>query len=195
MQLTLGDAYAALDRPHDAEWRFKAALALGRGRDAHAPLGALYLSVGMLDAAEHHATAALGGVDRGAADDTLIAMAGQTLAGVAEARGDFQAVSRAPRPEAYGRQSLFRQRRRRGAAFTTLVLVTRSQGNIAYQSLLPPLKFDRAVWYMEHARPEQIDDLPANAVVLNAIGDADAARASRAMVEGLSLAQCRPPWC
>ena len=188
--LALGDAYAALDRPHDAERHFKAALALGRGREAQAPLGALYLSVGMLDAAEHHALAALGGVDRGAIDDTLIAMAGQALSGVAEARGDHETATRRL-DQAYGRQSLFRQPTP-GAAFTTLVLVTRSQGNIPYQSLLPSLKFDRAVWYMEHARAEQVADLPTYAVVLNAIGDADAAMASRDRVEDF-LRTCTQP--
>jgi tetratricopeptide (TPR) repeat protein len=188
--LALGDAYAGLDRPRDAERHFKAGLTLGRGREAHAPLSALYLSVGMLDAAEHHAAAALAGEDRGAADDTLIAMACQTLAGVAEARGDFETSARRL-DQAYGRQSLFRQAVP-SAAFTTLVLVTRSQGNIPYQSLLPALKFDRVVWYMEHARSEQVAALPPYAVVLNAIGDADAAMASREMVETF-LAECGRP--
>jgi tetratricopeptide (TPR) repeat protein len=188
--LALGDAYAGLDRPHDAERHFKAALSLGRGRDANAGLSALYLGVGMLDAAEHHARAVLAGEDRGTADDTLIAMAHQTLAGVFEGRGEADAAAR-QLDLAYGRQSLFRQSAA-ASPFTTLVLVTRAQGNIAYQSLLPPLKFDRAVWYMEHARPEQIDDLPAYAVVLNAIGDADAAVASQAAVDAF-LRRCARP--
>ncbi len=189
-QLALGEAYAALDRPHDAERRFKSALALGRTRDAHAGLSSLYLAVGMLDAAEHHARAVLAGEDNGTADDTLIAMAHQTLAGVLEARGDGQAAARSL-DQAYGRQSLFRQPAA-NSAFTTLVLVTRAQGNIAYQALMPPLRFDRAVWYMEHARLEQLADLPPHAVVLNAIGDPDAAMASQAMVEAV-LRRCDRP--
>ena len=45
---------------------------------------------------------------------------------------------------------------------------------------------------MEHARAEQFAALPADAVVFNAIGDADAALASLAQVEAF-LAQCRRP--
>jgi tetratricopeptide (TPR) repeat protein len=189
-QLALGDAYAALDRPHDAERHFKAALALGEARDANAALSTLYLAVGMLDAAEHHAKAVLAGEDRGAVDDTLIAMALQTLAGVCTAQGDPEAAERRL-DQAYERQSLYRQPAP-AAPFTTLVLLTRSQGNISYQSLLPPLRFDRAVWYMEHARLEQIADLPAHAVVLNAIGDPDAAMASGVVVDAF-VAQCERP--
>jgi tetratricopeptide (TPR) repeat protein len=189
-QLAVGDAYAALDRPHDAERHFKAALTLGRARDAHAALGPLYLSVAMLDAAEHHARAVLGGEDRGAADDTLIAMARQTLAGVCEARGDH-AAARANLDQAYARQSLFRQPAA-GAPFTTLVLATRSQGNVPFAALMPTLGFDRLVWYMEHARAEQAADLPPHAVVLNAIGDPDAAVESQGAVDAF-LAQCGRP--
>jgi tetratricopeptide (TPR) repeat protein len=188
--LALGDAYAALDRPHDAERHFKSALGLGRARDANAGLAAVYLTVRMLDAAEHHARAVLEAEDRGGADDTLIAMAHQTLAGVAERRGDAPAAA-AHLDQAYDRQSLYRQPAA-GSAFTTLVLLTRSQGNIAYQSLLPPLGFDRAVWYMEHARLEQIADLPAHAVVLNAIGDPDAGLASEAVVDAFLSRSDKP---
>jgi cellulose synthase operon protein C len=106
--LALGDAYAALDRPHDGERQFKLALELGRPRDAHAGLSTLYLAVGMLDAAEHHSRAVLAGEDRGDVDDTLIAMAHQTLAGVLEARGDPASAAR-HLDQAYGRQSLFLQ--------------------------------------------------------------------------------------
>jgi len=189
-QLALGDAYAALDRPHDAERHFKSALSLGRASDANAGLSMLYLAVGRLDAAEHHAQAVLAGEDRGVADDTLIAMACQTLAGVCTARGDVEGAAR-HLDRAYARQSLYRQPAA-ASPFTTLVLLTRSQGNISYQSLLPPLRFDRAVWYMEHARLEQIADLPPHAVVLNAIGDPDAALASQDVVDAF-VAQCERP--
>ncbi len=185
--LRLADAYAALERPYDAETGYKAALALGREADAHAGLAALYLSVGMLEAAEHHAQAVL---VAGAVDDTLAAMACQTLAGVCAARGD--AAGEALRlNQAYARQSLYHQPAE-GGAFTTLVLVTRGQGNIDCRALMPALRFDRAIWYMEHARAEQFAALPPHAVVFNAIGDADAALASLAQVEAF-LAQCRRP--
>ena len=157
-QLAVGEAYAHLDRPHDAERHFKLALALGRAREAHADLGALYLTVGMLDAAEHHARAALNSLDHGETDDTVTAMAHQTLASICEAKGELQASAQ-QLDLAYARQSLFRQPVA-GAPFTTLVLVTRHTGNVPYPSLLPPQQFDRVVWYMEHARLAQIAELP-----------------------------------
>jgi tetratricopeptide (TPR) repeat protein len=199
-QLALGEAYAALDRPHDAERHFKAALALKPGCGPRAELGALYLGVGMAEAAEHYARAALASEDlasedlasedHGAADDAFVAMAHQTLASLAEAAGDLAASAR-HLDLAYARQSLFRQPAA-DSPFTTLVLVTREAGNVPYRSLLPPLRFDCAVWYMEHARLEQIADLPPYAVVLNAIGDPDVAMASRERVEAF-LARCQRP--
>ena len=107
-QLSLGAAYVALDRPYDAERCFKSALALGRAKDAHADLANLYLLVGMLEAAEHHATAALAEPDRGAPDDVLFAMVAQTLASIAQARGDSPAAD-LWLDRAYGRRNLFRQ--------------------------------------------------------------------------------------
>jgi len=189
-QLSLGGAYAALDRPHDAERCFKKALRLGRAKDATADLASLYLAVGMLDAAEHHAKAVLAEPDLGAADDVLFAMAAQTLASVAQARGEAQAAE-AWLDQAYSRRSLFRQRVG-DCSFTSLVLVSRRQGNIAYRNLLPPLRSDCLVWYMEHARLEQAAELPPYAVVLNAIGDPDVAMASDALVEAFT-ATCGKP--
>ncbi len=189
-QLTLGEAYAAAQRPIDAERHLKLALALGRAGEAHADLAALYLSVGMTDAAEHHAGAALQASDPTASDQTPAAMAHQTLAAICKARGDDAGAAR-QLDQAYARQSLFRQPVA-GSAFTTLVLVTRETGNLPYKALLPPTRFDYAVWYMEHARAEQIADLPAYAVVLNAIGDPDAAAHSAAAVDAF-LDQCARP--
>ena len=57
-----------------------------------------------------------------------------------------------------------------------VVLATRSQGNVPFAALMPPLGFDRLVWYMEHARAEQAAALPPYAVVLNAIGEPPSAR-------------------
>ena len=180
-QLSLGEAYAALDRPHDAERQFKRALALGRVRDASADLASLYLSVGMADAAEHYARAVLAAPDAGAADDLVVAMAHQTLASLADARGD-RAGADAELDQAYGRRSFFRQQVS-GCPFTTLVLVTRTAGNIPYKALLPPLRSDCVVWYMEHARLEQLAEIDDYAVVLNAIGDPDLAIASAEVVD------------
>jgi len=188
--LVLGEVYAAADRPHDAERCFKRALALGRIRDAHADLAALYLSVEMFDAADHHAHLVLSAADEGGDDDTLVAIAYQVLAAACEARGEHAQAERRL-DQAYARQSLFRQPAP-GAAFTTLVLVTRGPGNISYASLLPRGQFDRLVWYMEHARPEQVAELGSYAVVLNAIGDPDVALASQATVDAF-LAGCERP--
>ena len=189
-QLSLGETYGAAGRPIDAERHLKRALALGRTCEANADLASLYLSVGMLDAAEHHAGAALQAADPTAADQTPAAMAHQTLAGVCKARGDDAGAAR-QLDRAYARQSLFRQPVA-GAAFTTLVLVTRETGNLPYKALLPPTRFDYAVWYMEHAGLDQVAGLPPHAVVLNAIGDPDAATRSAAAVDAF-LQHCRRP--
>jgi len=189
-QLSLGEAYAGLGRPQDAERCFKRALALGRTTEASADLAALYLSVGMLDAAEHHARAVLGGPDRGARDDTAFAMAHQALAGVLKARGDAAGAD-ACLDTAYRRQSLFHQPAA-GAAFTTLVLTSRRAGNTPYETLMPAHRYDRAVWCMEYASARQGALLPDYAVVLNAIGDADIAIDSRPAVSAFLGRNTRP---
>ncbi len=188
-QLALGEAYATLGRPMDAERHLKRALGQRRAREAHADLSALYLSVDMLDAAEHHAHQALA-LDPEAADATTHAMARQTLAGVLRHRGDPVGAAR-QLDLACVRQSLYRQPAP-ACPFTILVLVTRTDGNLPYKALLPPAYFDYAVWYMEHARPEQAAELPPYHLVLNAIGDPDAARASSAMVGAFTAACARP---
>ena len=188
-QLALGEAYAACDRPMDAERHLKRALGLGFAREANADLAALYLSVDMLDAAEHHAKAALG-LPAPAEDETVAAMACQTLAGVAKARGDAAEGERWL-DQAYARQSLFRQAVP-ACPFTTLVLVSRTNGNVPYKSLLPPARFDYAAWYMEHTRPGQASALPPYAVVLNAIGEPDAATASAEAVGDFLKTNRRP---
>jgi tetratricopeptide (TPR) repeat protein len=188
--LTLGQAYAGLDRPHDAERHFKHALVLGKANDANACLANLYLSVSMFDAAEHYAGAVLAGAGEGGLDDVLFAMAHQTLAAVAVQRGDA-AAAEARLDQAYARRSHFRQTVA-GAPFTTLVLVSRRAGNIPYQTLLPPRRFDTTVWYMEHARPADIAALPPYALVLNAIGDPDIGAVSDEMVTAF-LASCQAP--
>ena len=189
-QLALGEAYAVLDRSQDAERCFKRALALGRVREAHADLAELYLAVAMLDAADHHAHLVLSAPDEGRDDDTLVAIACQTLAATCEAR-DERRQAKLWLDKAYGRRSLFRQPCP-GAAFTTLVLATRGQGNISYGQLMPRGAFDRTVWYMEHARDDQLAELGDYAVVLNAIGDPDIAQASRPKVDDFLGGCIRP---
>jgi len=189
-QLALGEAYNLADRPHDAERCFKRALALGRLREAHADLASLYLSVGMLEAADHHAHLVLTSPDEGRDDDTLVAIAYQTLAATCEARGEH-AEARRRLDLAYARKSIFRQPAP-GAAFTTLVLATRGAGNISYAQMMPRDRFDRTVCYMEHASPEQMATVGPYAVVLNAIGDPDIALNSRGAVLDF-VAKCDKP--
>lgn len=183
-QLDLARAYAELDRPADAERYFKRALATApRLAAAHAGLGALYLSVGIEDGAEHHCRLAL----RSEAGDAL---ASQTLAEILERRGETKAAA-ALLDEAYSRQSLFLEPAAE-SRMTVLVLSTRAAGNIPDRHLLPSDRYTRLIWYMEHARDEQIAALPHYDVVFNAIGDPDLAAPSAAMVRRF-LERCRRP--
>lgn len=179
--LELGHSYAELGQPQAAERAFKRVLALDpSSAPAHAGLGALYLSVGMDDAAEHHSFVAL---QRRPGH----AVASQTLAALLEARGDY-AAAQARLDEAYSRQSLFFEPAAAGR-MTVLVLATQSSGNVPYRHLMPPRLYSRLVWYMEHARPEQMATLPPYDVVFNAIGDADLAGPSAEAVD-LFLTRC-----
>jgi tetratricopeptide (TPR) repeat protein len=183
-QLDLAHAYADLDRAADAERYFKRALAAApRLAAAHAGLGALYLSVGIEDGAEHHSRLAL----RSEAGDAL---ASQTLAEILERRGETQAAS-ALLDEAYARQSLFLEPAAQ-SRMTVLVLSTRSAGNIPYRFILPADRYSRLIWYMEHAREEQFVALPPFDLVFNAIGDPDLAGPSAGAVRRF-LAQCDRP--
>jgi Tfp pilus assembly protein PilF len=183
-QLNLGLAYAELDRPADAERCFKAALALAPGLvAAQASLAALYLGVGMAEAAEHHSRRAL-------AAEPGQAVASQTLAAVLEARGEGEAAERLL-DAAYARQALFVEPARE-PRLTVLVLATRSGGNIPYRHIMPPERYARLIWYMEHARAEDIAAAPPFDVVFNTIGDPDLAAPSAAAVRAF-LAGCARP--
>jgi tetratricopeptide (TPR) repeat protein len=183
-QLGLGQAYAEIDRPADAERCFKQALALAPGLvAAQASLAALYLGVGMAEAAEHYSRLAL-------AAEPGQAVASQTLAAVLEARGDGEAAERLL-DAAYARQALFVEPARE-ARFTVLVLATRSSGNIPYRHIMPPGRHARLIWYMEHARVAEIAAAPAYDVVFNTIGDPDLAAPSAAAVRAF-LAGCARP--
>ncbi len=183
-QLDLAHAYADQGRPADAERYFKRALAVApKLAAAHAGLGALYLSVGIEDGAEHHSRLALQG-------EPGHAVASQTLAEILERRGETEAAS-ALLDEAYARQSLFLEPAAR-SRMTVLVLSTRSAGNIPYRHLMPADHYTRLVWYMEHARPDQIDALPPYDVVFNAIGDPDLAEPCEWAMHRF-LERCRRP--
>ncbi len=183
-QLELGHTYVELDRPADAERCFKRVLeAEPQMAAAQASLAALYLSVGIEDGAEHHARLALQG-------EAGQAVASQTLAAILERRGEPQAA-RELLDQAYRRQSLFLEPAR-NSLLTVLVLATQASGNIPYRSLLPPNRYSRLVWYMEHAREDQIGALPPYDVVFNAIGDPDLAGPTDAPVRRF-LSACRRP--
>ena len=183
-QIDLAHAYAGLDRPADAERYFKRALALApRLAAAHAGLGALYLSVGIEDGAEHHSRLAL-------RSQPGEAVASQTLAEILERQGESQAAA-ALLDEAYVRQSLFLEPAAH-SRMTVLVLSTRSAGNIPHRFLLPADRYTRLVWYMEHARQDQIAALPPYDLVFNAIGDPDLAGPSAPAVRQF-LERCDRP--
>ena len=141
--------------------------------EALATLSAAYLSVGIDDGAEHFSRRAL------AASPSQI-IASQTLASVLEKRGEL-AEAAAVLDAAYERQSLFVEPAAAPVA-TVLVLATRSNGNVPHRHLLPPSRYTRLVWYMEHAREAQIGEMPAYDLVFNAIGDPDLGADTRASV-------------
>ena len=182
--LELGHAYALREQWADAERCFQKALALDpRPVEAHASLGMAYLNVGLTEAAEQHSREAL-------AIDGAHVVASQTLASVLQARGE-EAAARAQLDRAYGRQALFEQPVA-DPVLRVLVLATASAGNVPYRTIMPPARYSRLVWYMEHARPGEEPDPSRYEVVFNTIGDADLAEPSLAAVERF-LGRCPKP--
>jgi tetratricopeptide (TPR) repeat protein len=182
--LALGHAYVERGEVRTAERWFKRALAIDADHaPAHADLGKLYLSVGIDDGAEHHSLRAL-------ALDPDQTLASQTLAALLEARGEHDAA-KARLDAAYARQSLYAEPAK-DPRMTVLVLATQSSGNIPYRHLMPARHYSRLVWYMEHARPGQADDLPPHDVVFNTIGDPDLAGPSDGAVRALMAVNTKP---
>jgi Flp pilus assembly protein TadD len=181
--LELGHAYVLREAWADAERCFGRALALDPSAEAHASLGLVCLNTGRAADAERRSLDAL-------ALDEAHVVASQTLAAVLEARGEFDAAAR-QLDRAYARQALF-DLAVAEPALRVLVLATTSNGNVPYKTIMPPARYSRLVWYMEHARPEETPDPARYDVVFNAIGDADLAEASLAAVERF-LAGCPKP--
>lgn len=180
----LGHAYVLRGQWADAERCFRQVLALDAGSaEAHASLGLVYLNAGMDEPAEAHSRAAL------EIDDAQV-VACQTLASLLEARGDA-AAARAQLDRAYARQALFDQAVA-DSLLRVLVLATASAGNVPYKTIMPPDRYSRLVWYMEHARPDEEPDPDRYDVVFNTIGDADLAEPSLMAVERF-LAHCPKP--
>ncbi len=180
--IELAHSYAELGRAQPAERAFKRALNIEpSSAEAHAGLGALYLTAGIDEGAEHHSRKAL-------ALEPGQGVASQTLAALLEARGELEAA-KAQLDEAYSRQSLFHQPAAEGR-LTVLVLATQTSGNIPYRHVMPPRLYSRLIWYMEHARADQVP--PPFDLVFNTIGDPDLAQASAAAVDRF-LSQCGKP--
>lgn len=182
--LELGHAYAARERWPDALRCFKQALALDpTSVETQASLGRACLNSGMDEAAEMYSRQAL------ALDDAHV-VASQTLAAVLEARGEADAARRRLE-RAYSRQALFVQEVR-DPILRVLVLATTSAGNVPYKIIMPPARYSRLVWYMEHAREEERPDPDRYDLVFNAIGDADLAGPSLVAVQRFTAACPKP---
>lgn len=182
--LELGHAYVQREQWADAERCFARAAALAPGSaEVHASLGLVSLNLGQDEAAERHARRAL-------AIDKAEVVASQTLAHLLEARGEHEAARR-QLDRAYARQALF-DLAVPDAALRVLVLATAGAGNVPYKAIMPPARYSRLVWYMEHARPDEAPDPARYDVVFNTIGDADLAEPSLAAVESFVAACPRP---
>lgn len=174
-QLALGEAYAGLRRPADAERQFGRALDLGAVAEASALLASLRLSEGRLEEAEPHARRALAALGTGTGSSDLRTIAHHTLAAVFDSRGEAEAAE-AEYSAAFGANAVFPQPSPDPDAPRVLVLLSRGGGNIPYQTLLPPLRYNRLVCFLEHARPEAVDPAAGFGCCLNAVGDPDHAR-------------------
>ena len=173
--LELGHAYVERALWADAERCFRQARMLDPASvEAEASLGLVYLNTGMKEAAEQHSRAAL-------ALDEAHVVASQTLASVLEARGEFEAAQ-AQLGRAYARQSLF-ELSVAAPVLRVLVLATISAGNVPYRDIMPPRRYSRLIWYMEHARAEDAPDPSRYDLVFNTIGDADLAEPSLEAVQ------------
>ena len=168
-RLDLGGAYRRHRRPICAERQFHEALRLGAAADARVELAALCLELDRRADAETHARAAIASAD---ADDVLIlAMAWRILADLAELEGDLHA-QRAHLAKACAHGSVFAQPAPE-SPFETLLLSVSGQANTPTDALLPPQAFGRSVWFLDHAKPEELANPPRHQVAFNAVGDAD----------------------
>jgi tetratricopeptide (TPR) repeat protein len=182
--LELGHAYVLVQQWADAERCFARAAALDPGSaEAHASLALVALNLGQDEAAEGHSRRAL------AIDDAQV-VASQTLAHLLEARGEHEAARR-QLGRAYDRQALF-ELAVPDAALRVLVLATVGAGNVPYKAIMPPARYSRLVWYMEHARPDETPDPARYDLVFNTIGDADLAEPSLGAVEAF-VGACPKP--
>ena len=174
LRLDLGGAYRRKGRHACAERQFQEAQRLGAVADAQVELAALYLELDRRAEAGVHARAAIASAHT---DRVLIhAMAWRILADLAELEGDLQAQKTClARACAHG--AVFAQPAP-DSPFETLLLSVSAEANTPTDALLPPQSFGRTVWFMDHAKSEELANPPSHQVAFNAVGDADGLEAA-----------------
>ena len=180
--LTLGVAYSARNRMADAERAFKKALDLGYILEGHTELAVLYCEQARYHDAMRHAEAALATTQD--VGGLCSSMANEVLARIAHARGDEIAHADYLR-RAFAEENMFRIAPLK-VPFELVVLASQNASNVPLNHLLPVEQFGRTLWYMEYAGLEQIDQLPKDAIIFNAIGEPDNARAALDIVSVIS---------
>ena len=187
-RLDLGGAYRRNRRQTCAERQFREALRLGAAADAQVELAALYLELDRRADAEVHARAAIASAK---ADDVLIlAMAWRILADLAELDGDL-AAQKACLAKACAHGSVFAQPAPQ-SPFETLLLSVSGEANTPTDTLLPPQDFGRSVWFLDHAKPEELANPPAHQVAFTAAGDADGMEPAAGALQAFAGASRRP---
>lgn len=176
LRLDLGSAYRRHGRYACAERQFLAALRLGGAADAQVELAALYLELDRREEASAHARAAIASAD--AENVLILAMAWRVLADLAELEGDLTA-QKAALQQACAHGAVFAQPAP-ASPFETLLLSVVGPANTPTDALLPPQNFGRSVWFMDHAKPEELANPPSHQVAFNAVGDADGMDAASA---------------
>ena len=133
------------------------------------PIGRVNLGNLLCDESEY--AAARAEYDAALAADPALAEAHQGLARALDELGDEQAAAAHRQKGFAGRALVTRPYRGVGAAVPVLLLVSAKGGNIPTRLILDDRIFAVAALYAEFWEPSP--SLPAHAVVLNAIGDAD----------------------
>jgi len=173
-RLGLGNAYAELELAEEAvEQLFRAAELDPASKEIHASLGSVLYRCGEMELAEKECWLAL-------AADPAMAVAHKNLAAIHADRGEAD-QARHHRDQAYVGRSLAVEAAPDPEA-VVLVLTTTQGGNIPHRHLLPADRYTRLNWFIEYAEPGQAAELPAYDVVLNIVGDPDAAGATEAPI-------------
>jgi hypothetical protein len=188
LRIDLAVAYRRAGRLACAERQLHAALSFGAGADAKVELASLYLELGFHAPAGDHARAAIASAQ--ANDGLVLAMAWRILADLAELEGDIDA-QRTCLARACAHGAVFPQPAP-GSPFETLLLSVSGQGNTPTDALLPPRRFGRSVWFMDHATPTELANPPPHQVAFNAVGDADALEPALSAITTFTGVSTRP---